>query len=164
LVDGKPRSLGERLKAARAAAGFTQADAALKISCGQSTLGEWERNIAPPPANQLATMAELYGCSSDYLLGLPVRVPAGLVLFDADLCDLLKDTELPEVLEEKMNDKPQLFQLMFRQDEESGALEFRDLKEAKAEHRLLVERVASYAKGALEDWRKRHLRRESVEN
>lgn len=50
--------------------GLRQADLAEKLGVGISTVLRWERERLSPSASQLVMMAELFGCSTDYLLGL----------------------------------------------------------------------------------------------
>lgn len=62
---------GERLKIARERMGITQKEAAQKLGVAHSTYNRYERKSEAfdPACNTLAAMAELFECSTDYLLG-----------------------------------------------------------------------------------------------
>lgn len=55
------KGLGERLKAAREAAGITQEDAANSLGVVSLTMRRWEHNQNTPPVGTLYAMAKLYG-------------------------------------------------------------------------------------------------------
>lgn len=66
--------LGERLRAARAAANFTQVYVAARLKCHSATLANWERGRAEPSATDLSRLATLYDVSADWLLtGSPLK-------------------------------------------------------------------------------------------
>lgn len=62
--------LANAIRTARAAAGYTQAQAAAILNMSQTGVAAWETGRATPPAATLAELAKLYGVSADYLLGL----------------------------------------------------------------------------------------------
>jgi len=63
--------LGERLKALRTETGLTQAAIAATVGVKHNTYSQWESGARfPESATLLASLCRLYGCSSDYLLGL----------------------------------------------------------------------------------------------
>jgi transcriptional regulator with XRE-family HTH domain len=65
----KRTKFGERIVAAREAAGLSQKDLADKLGISQRSLSWWERqNVALKP-EQLADLAEALGVSADHLLG-----------------------------------------------------------------------------------------------
>lgn len=65
----KRTKFGERIVAAREAAGLSQRDLAEKLGVSQRSLSWWERqNVALKP-DQLAALAESLGVSADFLLG-----------------------------------------------------------------------------------------------
>ncbi|MGM0215023.1 helix-turn-helix transcriptional regulator [Enterococcus sp. AZ109] len=61
--------LKERLKELRKLNGWTQADLSKKVSVSQQTIGSWEVGRAEPNYDTLTQLAELFGVTTDYLLG-----------------------------------------------------------------------------------------------
>lgn len=75
---GRPlRELGNRLAQARHAAQLSQQDAAEHCMVSADTLSRWERGKNEPGSLQIARLAEVYGVSADWVLGL-VEHPNGL--------------------------------------------------------------------------------------
>jgi len=62
-------SFPQRLKAAREAAGLTQAYVAERIGVTRQAVGQWESGESSPNPQTLALLADLYGVSVDDLLG-----------------------------------------------------------------------------------------------
>lgn len=60
----------KRYRQARRDAGITAESAAAKLGVSITTLFSWEREDTKPNANNLRDMAQLYGVTADYLLGL----------------------------------------------------------------------------------------------
>ena len=60
--------MGEKLKAARLAAGLTQAQLAEKVGCQQRDISRWENGLREPVASTLKKLAEAIGCSMDVLV------------------------------------------------------------------------------------------------
>lgn len=60
--------MGEKLKAARKAAGLSQADLAEKVGCHQKDISRWESGLHEPGALTLKKMAQALGCSMDDLV------------------------------------------------------------------------------------------------
>ena len=60
--------MGEKLKAARKAAGMSQAELAEKIGCFQKDISRWESGLHEPGALTLKKMAQALGCSMDELV------------------------------------------------------------------------------------------------
>ena len=54
----------------RTEAGLTQAELGEKLNYSDKTISKWERGEAIPDAYVLTQMAEIFGVSVDYLLGL----------------------------------------------------------------------------------------------
>jgi transcriptional regulator with XRE-family HTH domain len=80
-ADGQA-TLGDRLAAAREAAGMTPAQAAARLGVRGKTLADWEDDSAEPRANRLQMLAALYGVSLRWLLtgqgeGAPEPLPEG---------------------------------------------------------------------------------------
>lgn len=59
--------MGEKLKAARKAAGLTQAQLAEKVGCYQKDIARWEAGLEPK-ALTLKKLAQALGCSMDDLV------------------------------------------------------------------------------------------------
>lgn len=59
--------MGEKLKAARKAAGLTQVELAEKVGCKQKDISRWE-NGRPTTAETLKKLAQALGCSMDDLV------------------------------------------------------------------------------------------------
>ena len=59
-----------RLKKARAETGFTQREVAKEIKIPYSTLANYETGRTQPDLETLGILAEFYGVSVDWLLGL----------------------------------------------------------------------------------------------
>jgi transcriptional regulator with XRE-family HTH domain len=65
----KPTDFGERLGAARRAAGLTQQELGDRIGVTQRVVAYWERESVGLKADQLVSLAEALGVSVDELLG-----------------------------------------------------------------------------------------------
>lgn len=59
--------MGEKLKAARKAAGLTQVQLAEKAGCTQKDVSRWENGQREPVASTLKKLAQAIGCSMDDL-------------------------------------------------------------------------------------------------
>lgn len=62
--------LGERLKELREEIGLTQKEIASKLNLNSVTYLHYEKSQREPPLIVLAQMAQFFGVSVDYLLGL----------------------------------------------------------------------------------------------
>lgn len=62
-------SLGKRLREARTRKGLTQEDAAKHLGITFQALSNYERDIRDPDTDLLKNIADLYGVTTDYLLG-----------------------------------------------------------------------------------------------
>lgn len=81
-------TLGDRLQAAREAAGLSLAEGATRIGVRAATLRGWENDAAEPRANRLQMLAAFYGVSLRWLLtgegqGLPAPHSDGAAAPDA---------------------------------------------------------------------------------
>lgn len=54
----------------RSRMGLSQKDLASKIGVSLTTVSRWEQGRAVPNGSDLVKMRKLFGCSTDYLLGL----------------------------------------------------------------------------------------------
>ncbi|MCB1409055.1 MAG: helix-turn-helix domain-containing protein [Rhodobacter sp.] len=61
-------TLGDRLAAARDAAGLTQAELSQRLGVRAKTLRDWENDLSEPRANRLQMLAALLGVSLRWLL------------------------------------------------------------------------------------------------
>lgn len=59
-----------RFADARRAAGLTQKQAAQELGVRQSTIANWETGSRKPAYTFITAMAKMYGCTTDYLLGV----------------------------------------------------------------------------------------------
>lgn len=64
-------SFAQRLKDLRIAFGLSQSDVAEQIGSNYSTVANWEQGATRPNIDTVRALCQLYGCSADYLLGLP---------------------------------------------------------------------------------------------
>lgn len=62
--------LGRVIACERVRAGMRQRDLAAALGTSVSTVSGWERGERLPLAANVKAMAQLFGCSADYLLGL----------------------------------------------------------------------------------------------
>ncbi len=60
--------MGEKLKAARKAAGLSQVELAEKVGCTQKDICRWETEEREPRARTLKKLAQALGCSMDDLV------------------------------------------------------------------------------------------------
>lgn len=78
-----------RFRECRMKAGYSQKEVRLELGLASSSVSAWETGKAVPSRQNLARLAELYGVSADYLLGLddkPLQPQqATPIAFDTDL-------------------------------------------------------------------------------
>lgn len=79
----------KELKRIRQERGLTQAELARQMSVTQSLIAMWERGVTTPSSQLLLRLSELYGVSTDYLLGRDEKKPAPISEseLDAELID-----------------------------------------------------------------------------
>ena len=58
-----------RIKAERAIVGMTQTDLAKKTNVQMQTVQRWESGTIDMPVRRLCELADLFGCTTDWLLG-----------------------------------------------------------------------------------------------
>ncbi len=58
-----------RIKELRINAGYTQKEIANALGCNQTAVGKYEREDLEPNITILKTLADLFNCSIDYLVG-----------------------------------------------------------------------------------------------
>ena len=65
-----PKLLSERIKSLRKQQGLTLEQVGVEIGVTKQTTSRWETGVRQPSLEMLARIAEFYGVSADYLLGL----------------------------------------------------------------------------------------------
>ena len=63
-------SLGQRIRAARESAGFTQENLAEAVGVSRTAVARWENDDIEPKLQNLISIAGLLNVSTDYLLGV----------------------------------------------------------------------------------------------
>ena len=63
-------SLGQRIRAARESAGFTQENLAEAVGVSRTAVARWEGDDIEPKLQNLISIAELLHVSTDFLLGI----------------------------------------------------------------------------------------------
>lgn len=63
-------TLGERIRFLRESADLSQMELSKKIDVSQPSIARYELNITEPKASDIVKMAEFFGVSTDYLLGV----------------------------------------------------------------------------------------------
>lgn len=61
--------LSKRLLDLRKSRGYSQAQVAMKLGISQGAISQWEHGTTVPAAEQLLSLADMYGISVDELLG-----------------------------------------------------------------------------------------------
>ena len=61
---------GERIKALREKAGYSQTDLSRKLSVSRASINAWESGLSAPTAVYLVELSKLFHVSTDYLLEL----------------------------------------------------------------------------------------------
>lgn len=62
--------LGYRIKELRQACGWNQVELGVKLSVTKQTVSNWENDNIQPSIEMLIRISEVFGVSTDYLLGL----------------------------------------------------------------------------------------------
>lgn len=93
---------GERLKMIRKQCGLTQKSLANELFVSQQSVWKWEKNESSPNPETIAKMAQIFGVTTDYLLGQEKEKPASASTdgLDPELLELIKripDDRMPEV-------------------------------------------------------------------
>lgn len=61
-------SIGNRVRACRKAAHLSQNDLAVRIGATPTIVSRWERGTAAPGRESCVALAEVFGCSLDWLI------------------------------------------------------------------------------------------------
>ena len=83
MIQGLP----EKLQALRAKYGYSQKQVADRIKVSPSVVSGYETGERTPSTEVLLQLANLYKCTTDYLLGLDSTRPTGLLLDGEGLSD-----------------------------------------------------------------------------
>ena len=67
--------LSKRLLDLRKSRKYSQAQVAMKLGISQGAISQWEHGITVPAAEQLLSLADMYGISVDELLGRSTPAP-----------------------------------------------------------------------------------------
>jgi len=62
-------SIGNRIKELRKEKNMTHDDLSKLLNVGKSTISNYERDYRKPDIDTLNKLADIYNCSTDYLLG-----------------------------------------------------------------------------------------------
>lgn len=65
--------IGDKIEELRKSKGMTQEELGEKLATSPSTIGMYEQNRRTPDIYKLASMAEIFGVTTDYLLGIEER-------------------------------------------------------------------------------------------
>lgn len=95
-------SVGERIAKLRERRGLSQAQLAKELNVATSTLGMWETGKRGLKDDTLKMIAEFFGVSSDYLLGIENRndsfPKSKIETVAAHIDDDVSDDEMKEIL------------------------------------------------------------------
>lgn len=61
--------ISARINELRKENNLTQKQLAEKVGCNQSMIARWEKGECEPTAGAILKLAEVFGCTTDYLLG-----------------------------------------------------------------------------------------------
>ena len=67
--------LSKRLLDLRKSRGYSQAQVAMKLGISQGAISQWEHGTTVPAAEQLLSLADIYGISVDEILGRAAPEP-----------------------------------------------------------------------------------------
>ncbi len=65
--------IGEQIKALRVARNMTQVQLAKRLHVSKQSVSNWENNNILPSIEQVIRLAEIFGCTTDYLLEMDTR-------------------------------------------------------------------------------------------
>lgn len=71
-------STGERIARKRQENGWTQTHLAQLVGVNVKSVKDWENSVSVPAAKTLVKLSQIFGVSTDYLLGLDQRVLVSL--------------------------------------------------------------------------------------
>lgn len=85
------KTLGEKIRELRTKSTMMQRDLADEVGCSTSTIGMYEQNRREPDSDTLRRIANIFGVSTDYLLGNDTPVPDNILPLKTKLIPLLGD-------------------------------------------------------------------------
>ena len=62
----------ENVKKLRKARGWTQTELGEKIGVSKNSISAWEQGKSEPKGESLSKLADLFGCTTDYLCGIEI--------------------------------------------------------------------------------------------
>lgn len=89
----REKKLGDRLKQAREKAQLTQVEAAKKLEITNGAISGYERNYRDPDTETLSRLAELYGVTPNWLLGVEETKESTAVLPESQFDQVISDME-----------------------------------------------------------------------
>ena len=95
--------LNDRIRALRIKSGLTQEMIAEKLDVALTTYSNWEQGTRKPNYNIIIALADIHGCSTDYILGRTNNFNEVLKTPTVDEC-LVIVTEDANVPKEKVKD------------------------------------------------------------
>jgi transcriptional regulator with XRE-family HTH domain len=94
--------LSERIRALRKEHGYSQEQMARKLHLTQGAISQWENGLTVPAADQLMTLADVFGITVDELLGREQQETPPPTAIDEALINMLAD--LPPVQVQRVKD------------------------------------------------------------
>ena len=79
----------ERIKPMRLSSGFSQRALASRIGVSQKSIDNWENGVSEPSALSILKLADIFGCSVDYLWGREDDL--GQIVLNSDLTEEEKE-------------------------------------------------------------------------
>jgi len=74
--------LSEKIKTLRVQKGLSQAQIAERLNISKNSVSVWEAGASSPSLIHLARLAQIFGVSTDYLLGVNERLTVDISEFD----------------------------------------------------------------------------------
>ncbi len=76
--------LGERIRKLRKERGYSQQQLAIKLNLSQGAVSQWENGQTTPQSEQLSALADIFGITTDELLGRPTVIGTTLFIPDSN--------------------------------------------------------------------------------
>jgi len=74
--------MAEKIRALRCQKGLTQTEIARRLNISKNSVNVWETGACAPSLINLARLAQIFGVSTDYLLGVNERLTIDITEFD----------------------------------------------------------------------------------
>jgi len=74
--------LSEKIRNLRLQKGFTQVHIAKRLNITKNSVNSWEMGASSPSLINLARLAQIFGVTTDYLLGVNERITVDITEFD----------------------------------------------------------------------------------